>query len=128
MLAPFVTGHRSATGKWRWRGPGALFGLGLLALSYWGTVAMFALKRQPPPPAQRCETVDPRPAPRVHRFHDSFRARRPYRHDYEWRLEPVWSPYPTPRKLGLAYGTPPMQLIRYSRPEADIYQPRAIRF
>jgi hypothetical protein len=95
----------------RWRQPRALIGLGLLAFGYWGTVALFNIERPAP---RRCETVNPDQAPR--RWHYQWRH-----HEQAPRLrraqprplyiEPVWSPYPRPRTIGLAYGTPDPLLL-----------------
>jgi hypothetical protein len=109
MLAP------RRAGASRWHRPEALLGLGVLAIGYWGTVALIAGERQSAQP----QVVKPAPRPPVHRFERRFDGTcRPPR--YKWAqpyprmLEPVWSPYPTLQKLGLAYGTPPMRLIRFT--------------
>jgi hypothetical protein len=113
-----MTGQRRS-GASRWHRPEALIGLGVLAIGYWGTVAL--LNHQPDPP-RRQATVAPIPPPPSWRHQQrqcptSPRLRlQPFR-PLPLYVEPVWSPYPTPRTLGLAYGTPPMQLIRYTRPE-----------
>jgi hypothetical protein len=112
-----MLGPRRA-GASRWHRPEALLGLGVLAIGYWGTVALIAGQRE----SARLEMVKPAPAPRTYRFERSFETTCPPR-GYKWVqphrprpliVEPVWSPYPTPRTLGLAYGTPPMRLIRYT--------------
>ena len=120
MLAP------RRAGASRWHRPEALLGLGVLAIGYWGTVALIAGQRQSAQP----QVVTPAPSAGTYRFERSFGGtcpprlrygREPFR--YRWAnpyrpqpliVEPVWSPYPTPQKLGLAYGTPPMRLIRFT--------------
>jgi hypothetical protein len=98
----------------------------VLAIGYWGTVALIAGQRGP----ARSEVATPAPSAVPHRFERGFGGTCPPRlrygrepqYRYRWAdphrarpliIEPVWSPYPTPRKLGLAYGTPPMRLIRF---------------
>ena len=110
-----MTGRRRS-GMSRWHRPEALVGLGVLAIGYWSTVAL--LNHSPEPP-RRQATVAPIPPPSTWRYQQRQSPRlrlRPFR-PAPLIVEPVWSPYPTPRTLGLAYGTPPMQLIRYTRPE-----------
>jgi hypothetical protein len=97
-------------GVTRWRGPGALIGLGVLAVGYWGTVALLARWSA----HRQDETAVPEPAPR------EWQLRRRFDHipprivpDRPRLLEPVWSPYPRARRIGLAYGTPAPILLRY---------------
>jgi hypothetical protein len=100
----------------RWRQPGALLGLSLLALGYWGTVALFTAHRAEAPPLAPPVMLEVTP-PFEWKFQRRFNFNRPCPRllpddSYRW-VDPAWSPYTITRPIGLAYGTPRTLLLNH---------------
>jgi hypothetical protein len=97
-----------------WRQPGALLGLALLALGYWGTVALFAAHRAEAPPLAP-PTLLEEPPQLEWKFQRRFRQTCPQLlpdDSYRW-VDPVWSNYAIARPIGLAHGTPRTLLLNH---------------
>jgi hypothetical protein len=114
MMAP----RSSRNAGDRWRQPGALLGLALLALGYWGTVALFTAHRAEAPPLVPPVMLEVTPQPEwkfQRRFRQTCPSRRLLPEDSRLWIEPIWSPYAGVRQIGLAHGRPTTMLLNYTR-------------